>query len=140
MIDNTFESLFLLPKIDKLMILNLIQNLNKSLYIQLYQDLLTRFWFSLLQSEILICKWSWSTRGYIFYSWHEYLLCICHTIERLKWLLLIVMSGFHWREGDINPSTKTSMQNLLTRYTGIKMEQSLREWLTNDWPNLRPIL
>jgi hypothetical protein len=25
-----------------------------------------------------------------------------------------------------------------TRDTGTKMEQGLREWLTNDWPNLRP--
>jgi hypothetical protein len=28
---------------------------------------------------------------------------------------------------------------LPTRCAGTKMEQRLREWPTNDWPNLRPI-
>ena len=28
---------------------------------------------------------------------------------------------------------------LPTRCAGIKIEQRLREWPTNDWPNLRPI-
>ena len=26
-----------------------------------------------------------------------------------------------------------------TRYAGIKMEKKLREWITNDWTNLRPM-
>ena len=46
-----------------------------------------------------------------------------------------------WSNRDTNPPTKLSTQNLscLQEMQGWGMEQRLREWPTNNWPNLRPI-
>jgi hypothetical protein len=66
---------------------------------------------------------------------------LAKTPSNMKWTLPVTRHDFQWRDGDTNTPTKTFQPKFIlsTRCTETKIEQSLREWITNDWPNLIPI-
>lgn len=62
-------------------------------------------------------------------------------IQRLKWLPPCGQVGLPVEGWVHKPTHKTFSSKfvLSTGRTKIKMEQRLRKWSTNDWPNMRSI-
>jgi hypothetical protein len=58
----------------------------------------------------------------------------------LRTLPPIARQDPQWRDKDINSPTKLDLKFVLSnRNVGIMMEQRLKEWLTNNWLNLKLI-